>query len=319
MGKYSIALEKAKTEKVRHSEPLDELTDQEEAVMQEDGPDNNLHSPPSEKISTSGSEGIDINSEVESWNDKLKEIVTGNSTQVLESIRMLRTKIFYPDSGEPPRSILVTSAIPGEGKSFVCANLGISIALGIEKEALLVECDMRRPSLTKFLGLENTRGLVDFLQSGTPIEQLVQKTSMPKLSLLSSGKPPKNPAELVESQKMASLIETLTKQNPDRVIIFDSPPIQAASETDVLAKRVDKVILVVRSGYARREHTKQLVELIGRDKILGVVFNAFEMSRLESKLQGYYYGYKDYYSSSYSKYYENQPTKGASKRKSSVD
>ena len=212
----------------------------------------------------------------------------------------------------------MTSAIPGEGKSFVCANLGVSIAQGIEKEALLVECDLRRPSLSKLLGLSNSRGLVDYLQSGTPIEQLIQQTSMPKLSVLASGKPPKNPAELIGTRKMASLIEDLEKQNPDRLIILDSPPIQAASETDVLAKKVDKIILVIRWGYARREHAKQLVEMLGRDKIIGVVFNAFEMSRLESKLQGYYYGYKDYYSSSYSKYYvQQQPKKKWGRRKSS--
>ena len=84
---------------------------------------------------------------------------------------------------------------------------------------------------------------------------------------------------------------------------------QSASETDILAKMVDKIILVIRWGYARREHAKQLVEMLDRDKIIGVVFNAFEMSRLESKLQGYYYGYKDYYSYSYSTYHEKDKKK----------
>jgi len=139
---------------------------------------------------------------------------------------------------------------------------------------------------------------------------------MPKLSILSSGKPPKNPAELLDSKKMVSLIEELENRNSDRLIIFDSPPIQAASETDILAKRVDKVILVVRWGYARREHAKQLVEMLGRDKIIGVVFNAFEMSRLESKLQGYYYGYKDYYSSSSKYYVQQKPKKRWGRRRS---
>jgi len=114
---------------------------------------------------------------------------------------------------------------------------------------------------------------------------------------------------------MASLIDILEAQSPDRLIILDSPPVQAASETDVLAKKVDKVILVIRWGYARREHVKQLVEMLGSDKIIGVVFNAFEMNRLESKLQGYYYGYKDYYSSAYS-VYSNQPESPPKKRKS---
>jgi capsular exopolysaccharide synthesis family protein len=317
LGTYSKALEKAKDESLRQKEPLVDQVDEEQGVQQSEEVSMNLQPPLSENTPASVSNETVINYETENWDEKLQEIITGNSKQVGESIRMLRTKIFYPDAGEPPRSILVTSAIPGEGKSFICANLGVSISQGFEKEALLVECDLRRPSLSKFFGLGNSKGLVDYLQNGTPVEQLIQQTSMPKLSLLASGKPPKNPAELIDTHKMAFLIKTLVDQNPDRLIIFDSPPIQAAPETDVLAKRVDKVILVIRWGYARREHAKQLVELLGRDKILGVVFNAFEMSRLESKLQGYYYGYKDYYSSSYSKYYEQQPKKRWGKSKSS--
>ena len=312
MGKYSKALEKAKDESIQNVELAPEVSVEisEEAVLEptvaqapEVAPVEAQPMEPQEHKIPASSDETDV------WDEKLREIISGNSKMVAESIRMMRTKIFYPDSGAPPRSILVTSAIPGEGKSFVCANLGVSIAQGIEKQALLVECDLRRPSLSKLLGLSNSKGLVDYLQSGTPLEQLIQQTSMPKLSVLPSGKPPKNPAELIDSKKMASLIEDLENQHPDRLIIFDSPPIQAASETDVLAKKVDKVILVIRWGYARREHAKQLVEMLGKDKILGVVFNAFEMSRLESKLQGYYYGYKDYYSSSYSKYYAQQKTK----------
>ena len=317
MGKYSKVLEKAKDVDVSQNGPLVEQVDTVEEPMQPKEAVINLQPPSAENTPPHVSEQTDISGEMDGWDVKLQEIISGNSKQVAESIRMVRSKIFYPESGTPPRSILVTSAIPGEGKSFLCANLGVSIAQGIEKQALLVECDLRRPSLSKMLGLSNSRGLVDYLQSGTPIEQLIQQTSMPKLSILSSGKPPKNPAELLDTKKMTSLIEELENQNPDRLILFDSPPMQAASETDVLAKKVDKIILVIRWGFARREHAKQLVEMLGRDKVIGVVFNAFEMSRLESKLQGYYYGYKDYYSSSNSKYYEEQPKKRWGKRKSS--
>ncbi len=308
MGKYSKALEKAKDETIHNVEPIVEqppAEQPEEAILEtttvqatEVDP---VESPPVEMqepdIPTSCGQ-------MEDWDAKLREIISGNSRQVAESIRMLRTKIFHPAEGAPPKTLLVTSSVPGEGKSFVCANLGVSISQGIEQKALLVDCDLRKPNLAKILGLQNSRGIVDYLQNGTPVEQLIQQTCMPNLSVLASGKPPKNPAELIDSQKMSSFIESLANQLPNQTIIIDSPPIQAASETDILAKKVDGVILVVRWGYARREHVKQLIEMIGREKIIGIVFNAFEMSRLESKLQGYYYGYKDYYSSSYSKYYK---------------
>lgn len=320
MGKYSKALEKAKDDTTRQDGLVTDQQDIAEEYQQPEEAVADFQSiSPGKTISEPVEPPPDFQeNETEGWDVKLREVISGNYKYVAENIRMLRTKIFYPEAGEVPRSILVTSAIPGEGKSFVCANLAVSIAQGIEKEALLVEGDLRRPSLSKLLGISNKRGLADYLQSGAPVEQLIQQTTMPKLSVLASGHPPKNPAELIDTSKMTALIDLLENQNKDRLIIIDSPPIQAAPETDVLAKRVDKVILVIRWGYARREHAKQLVEMMGRDKVIGVVFNAFEMNRLESKLQGYYYGYKDYYSSSYSKYYEQQePKKRRGKSKSS--
>jgi protein-tyrosine kinase len=317
VGKYSIALEKIKDETAEKQELFSAQSHNPEELQQSDNRTDNQQTLSVEKTQRrTVLEQSSINSELEGWDAKLFEIIAGDSQLVAESFRILRTKIFHPDSGEVPRSILITSAIPGEGKSFICASLGISIAQGLEKEALIVECDLRRPILSKLFGLPNSRGLVDYLSSGAPIDQLIQQTSLPKLSLLPCGKPPNNPADLIDTQKMASLLEKLQRQNSDRLIILDSPPVQAASETDILAKKADKVILVVRSGYARKEHTRQLVEILGRDKIIGIVFNAFEMTRLEAKLQGYYHGYKDYYSSFYTKYYaQENPKKKNGKRK----
>jgi capsular exopolysaccharide synthesis family protein len=311
LGKYSKVLEKARDESESIiDETLDGATDLVDEAAETGEPEATgakklQHSPPENRAAAIRQED-DIALETGGWDDKLQEIVSGRARAVAENIKMLRTKIYYPESGSVPRSIMVTSAIPGEGKSFICANLGVSIAQGIGKEALLVEADLRRPSLSKYFGLKKSKGLVDYLQKGTPVEQVIQQTSVPGLSLLSSGEPPKNPAELLDTEKMASLLQSLEEQNPDRIIIFDSPPVQVASETNILAKRVDKIILVFRWGFAKKEHAMQLVDMITKEKILGVVFNAFEMTRLEAKLQGYYYGYKDYYysRSAYSKYYE---------------
>jgi capsular exopolysaccharide synthesis family protein len=321
LGKYSKALEKAKNADFVEEGPsvgdiaieadlqLDEPVTEDILQPEEAGTESQAAAPAARApVTQPPLPEEDVLTETSGWDRKLKEIVNGNSKHVAENIKMLRTKIFYPESGVRPRTIVVTSAVPGEGKSFICANLGVSIAQGIGNEALLVDADLRRPSLSGYFGLENKRGLSDFLQSGTPVEQLIKPTSMPNLSVLSSGDPPPNPAELLDSKNMVSLIRNLVEQNPKRLIIFDSPPIQAASETDVLAKKVDSLILVFRWGFARKEHARQLVELLDKDKVIGVVFNAFQMTRLESKLQGYYYGYKDYYyKSSYSKYYDWQP------------
>jgi exopolysaccharide/PEP-CTERM locus tyrosine autokinase len=223
--------------------------------------------------------------------------VTESSSTVAESFRRLRNHLLHPPHGEPARSILVTSVLPEEGKSFICANLAIIMAQGMEQHALMVEGDLRRPSLARLFGLNNDRGLVNFLQDGQDISTLIKDTGFKKLSIIPSGPTPINPAELLDSKKMPSIIEELVKRYHDRFILIDSPPMTAASEIAVLAKYVDGVILVVRWGKSRREQVKELVDLIGKTKILGVVFNAFEVNMLQSTLQKHYQGYYEYYAS----------------------
>lgn len=225
--------------------------------------------------------------------------ITASSSTVAESFRRLRNRILHPTDGKPMRTVLVTSALPEEGKGFVCANLAIIMAQGMEQHALMIEGDLRRPTLASLFGLNNDRGLVNYLQDGEDISTLIKDTGFKKLSIIPSGPPPINPAELLDSTKMSSIVEELVKQYHDRFIIVDSPPMTAASEIAVLAKYVDGVILVVRWRRSRREQVKALVDLIGEEKIVGVVFNAYEMGKLESKLQRQYQDYYDSYNNGY--------------------
>ncbi|MBU1710840.1 MAG: CpsD/CapB family tyrosine-protein kinase [Proteobacteria bacterium] len=222
------------------------------------------------------------------WNEKLLAANESRS-EISENFRRLRTKILHPQEGRPPRVILVTSVAPGEGKSFVCANLGVTLATGLEQHALLVDCDLRRPTLAGMFGLKNDIGVVDHLMDGKDISHLIKKTSLDKLSIIPSGRPPVNPAEVIGSEKMVSLIEEVVNRYGDRYVLLDGPPMYAASETMVLAKFVDAIVLVVRWGVAGREQAKELIESLGRKKVIGIVFNAYEESKLGSKLSGYYY------------------------------
>jgi protein-tyrosine kinase len=216
---------------------------------------------------------------------------------VAESFRRLRAKILHPTEGNLVRSILVTSASPAEGKSFVCANLSVIMAHGVGQHVLMVDCDLRRPSLAHFFGFERGAGLVDHLRDGTDISALIRNTGLDRLSVIPAGIPPENPSELLSSPAMSDLIKEVVSRYQDRFVILDSPPAQAASETAVLAQHVDKVVLVVRWGGSGREQVKKLVEQIGPEKILGVVFNAFEMNIIDKRLQGE--GYYKYYSDEY--------------------
>ena len=223
---------------------------------------------------------------VEGWDEKLV-VFSDSSSPLAENFRLLRTQILYPDSGKAYKKILITSTVPGSGKSFVCANLGISLAQGLDQHALMVDCDLRRSRLASLFNCQASRGLVDYLQEGEDLGRLIVKTGMRKLSIIPSGQRPINPAELLGSMKVEKMFAELESRYDDRFILIDTPPTLAASETAVLAKHVDGIILVVRWGIGGRAPIKQLVESLGQDKIIGVVFNAYEANMLSAKMSGY--------------------------------
>ncbi len=229
-----------------------------------------------------------------SWDERLIK-ATGISSSVAESFRTLRTKILHPESGNPVRRVLVTSAVPGEGKSFVCANMAVSFAQGVDRHALMVNCDLRKPALERMFGLSNDQGLVNYLRDNTNLGSLITEVGVNKLSLVPAGPPPVNPAELLGSDMMERLVDELGSRYDDRVVFFDSPPMQVASETAVLAKYVDGVVLVVRWGASRREYVQSLVEQLGKANIIGVVFNAYKSTIVDNKVFGSYEYQKESY------------------------
>jgi exopolysaccharide/PEP-CTERM locus tyrosine autokinase len=229
------------------------------------------------------------------WDERLTQAAAAGGT-VAESFRALRTRILHPESGQTIRNILVTSASPGEGKSFVCANLGICFAQGVDNQGLLVDCDLRKPALAKLFGLANDHGLVNYLRDREDLSSLIHETGVDQLRIVPAGPPPVNPAELLGSDVMQHLVEELGSRYDDRIVLFDSPPMHAAAETSILAKHVDAVVLVVRSGGSRREYVQSVVDQIGKEKIIGIVFNAYTTTLLDNKMFGAYeYQYKAYY------------------------
>ena len=228
------------------------------------------------------------------WDERLSQAVSF-SAETAESFRVLRSRILHPDTDTTPcRTIMVTSTAPKEGTSFVAANLGIVMAQGVDDQALLVDCDLRRPVLAGLFGLSQQPGLANFLQTGGDIADLIVPTSINKLSILPSGKPPVNPAELLGSARMDGLIRELAERYDNRFVIFDTPPILAASEVIVLAQKVDGVVLVVRQGASSRTQVRKIIDLIGKEKVIGIVFNGYERRYLEEKMLGQYTYYGSY-------------------------
>ena len=210
-----------------------------------------------------------------------------------EQFKLLRTQLLFPKEGEPPRTIMITSALPGEGKSFVAANLAVSIAQGINEHVLLIDCDMRRPTVHRFFGVAMAPGLCDYLnEEGLALAQVMRKTRVEKLTIVPGGEPPLNPSELLSSSKMNRLIEEVRSRYQDRYIIIDAPPPSMTAEGNAIARQVDAVVLVVRYGRTPRKMIEELMESLGKEKIAGAVLNHFNMP-VFSSYSGYY-GHKKY-------------------------
>ena len=212
-----------------------------------------------------------------------------------EIFKILRNNILFPKTGEPPVLIMVTSAIPGDGKSFVAANLAISIAQGIEEHVLLMDCDMRRSSIHRKFGFgDKVLGLSEYLSQGVELPSLLRKTAVDKLTILPGGSAPDNPSELLSSQAMKLLLKQAKNRYSDRYIIVDSPPPQLTAETTALANYVDGIILVIRYASTPKDLVKDLLDKLGREKVIGVVMNGYRVPTTERYGYGKYKKYKVY-------------------------
>ncbi|MFZ7124532.1 MAG: polysaccharide biosynthesis tyrosine autokinase [Desulfobacterales bacterium] len=212
-----------------------------------------------------------------------------------EQFRVLRTSILFPKTGTRPRSILVTSTLPGEGKSFVSANLAASIAQHIDTRVLLIDCDLRKPNLHSYFGVTPNKGLTQVLQGKAAMPDVLMRTPIDRLMLLPAGHPPDNPSELLSSHKMREFLKEVTNRYSDRLVLIDSPPPKLTAETGALARLVDGILLVVRFQKANREMAGELVELVGKERIIGAVGNYLDLKALSYYGKSKYAGYGSYY------------------------
>jgi len=206
---------------------------------------------------------------------------------VSEAYRVLRTNIRFAGVDKPIRKLLVTSAVPTEGKTTTAANLAIAMAqAGLE--VVLVDADLRRPKVHEVFQFHPRGGVTGSLLEGSMNGNL-QSTQVETLSVLPSGEVPPNPSELVGSQRMEELLDELAEQAD--VVVIDSPPTLAVTDAAVLARHVDGVLLVVNAGETRREPVRRALTSLEQVKahVIGVVLN-----RVGGRGEGYYY--HEYYS-----------------------
>jgi capsular exopolysaccharide synthesis family protein len=203
---------------------------------------------------------------------------------VSEAFRTLRTNIQLSSLDNPVRSLLVTSASPNEGKSTTLANLAVTFAQGGTR-TLLIDCDLRRPSLHTLFGVGNERGLTSMLLAEDRGPSPIVATPVDGLRLLPCGPLPPNPSEILGSQRFKTLVTGL--QSDSDLLLFDCPPALAVSDAAVLSRHVEAVLLVASAGKTKRDHAaraRQALERAGA-RILGVVLNN---ARVDAAVYSYY-------------------------------
>jgi protein-tyrosine kinase len=186
--------------------------------------------------------------------------------------------------------IMVTSALPGDGKTFTTVNLALSIALEKDASVLLVDADVAKPHISRLLGLQDQPGLQDVLQDESrDVESMILPTDVPGMSVLSAGRWNQHATELLASSRMERLVAQIGARDPSRIVLFDSPPLLLTSESRALASVVGQVVFVVRAGSTPQRAVYDALEFLGTNKPVGLVLNQSE----ESSREGYY-GYHDH-------------------------
>jgi capsular exopolysaccharide synthesis family protein len=216
-------------------------------------------------------------------------------SQMSEAFRALRTALLLSQAGHPPQVILVTSALPREGKTTAAANLAVTLAQ-LGDRTLLIDADLRKPGVGRLLNLNGNKyaGLSSYLAGVSSLDLVtVQHPAIPNLSAIPTGPLPPNPADLLSSHRFAdALAELRTKF---KFIVIDTPPVMAATDAVILSVKADGVVMVVRSGETPKEAFSRTRDLLlsVKCRLLGVVLNA-----VDSSAPDYYYSYR-YYPYSY--------------------
>lgn len=216
-------------------------------------------------------------------------LVTADDENVtaVEEYNKLRSSVIALTKGETfLNTLMVTSTVSEEGKSMTALNLAISLAREYDHTVLLVDTDLRRPTIHKYLGIQPEFGLIQCLRDNLPIEKALVKTGIGKLVVLPAGGAVDDPVDLLSSNRMKNIIHELKNRYPERYVIFDTPPALPFADAGVLAAALDGTLFVVREGSAEKGDLHKTIEGIKEHNLLGIVYND---AHTLLKKQRYYY------------------------------
>jgi len=237
-----------------------------------------------------------------SWRERIEELVFGwdlrryashpivaldKNSPASEQYKILREQIKKVRTETGIRTFTVTSPVTKDGKTMVTANLAAALALDYEENVLLIDGDLRAPTLHRYFNIHEAPGLTDYLSSTSKLslQDLVQDTFLPGLRILPSGKPSHLSSELLAKERMKQIMEEARAKFPGHQIIIDSPPILSTPDPMVIARHVDGILLVVRASKTPRDYLTKALQSLNSTKVMGVVLNGVELG-MASK---YYY------------------------------
>ena len=259
MSKINKALEKAKKEKLENWE-----TTQEQDVSQ---------------ISLATPKGQSMTKVQEPRWDRLESnrIITAlERRELFDTYNLLRTQLLHKTRDQGWNAIMVTSAIPGEGKTTTAVNLGLCIAREAMQTALVVDMNLRSPKLGSILDLKTTKGLSDYLLDGASLSDLLVSPGQDKFVVLPAGRAIEGSTDILASPKMKSLVQELKSRYPDRYVLFDCPHILDMPDSLIFASYVDAVLMVVEAGRTPQDQIQKSLDTLQENNILGLVLNKID-------------------------------------------
>ena len=215
-------------------------------------------------------------------------------SQIAEEFRIIKRPLIANAFGQGAarvkngNMIMITSSLPGEGKSFCAINLAISMALEMDRTVLLIDADVAKPRVPEYLGIHADLGLLDVLQDkNLKLSDVMIKTDIAKLTILPAGRTYKRATELLASDAMTRLVEDIGNRYPDRIILFDSPPLLATSEASVLATHMGQIVMVVEAERTSQEAVREALSHIQSCEVVNMLLN----KATPTPGADYYYGY----------------------------
>jgi len=203
----------------------------------------------------------------------------------IDCYKVLMTKLQHLTQHRGWNTVMITSTLPGEGKTLTAINLALTFSKAYNQTVMLVDCDLRSQNINKVLGLQSNAALIECLIDGRPLQESITWPGIDKLTLMSGGRTIQNSAELLGSPRMQALVQEMKSRYDDRYVLFDVPPLLVGADALALAPHVDCIVMVVDEGTTSTKDVQKAVQMLPKDKFLG-----FVMNRMKSiKMAGYGY------------------------------